>query len=81
MKKAVNVVPTNSELNACLARSDDEKVLFDRLDAELEWPAESTGVGRSCRVLLPSRSSHSCPALPSFCVLVLYVIRHGLLGY
>ena len=33
-------MPSNEELNAMLARSADELVLFNRLDRELEWPDE-----------------------------------------
>ena len=40
LKKAVNQVPTNEELNAMLARSETELQLFNRLDQELEWPDE-----------------------------------------
>jgi len=40
LKKAVNQVPTNEELNAMLARSENELQLFNRLDQELEWPDE-----------------------------------------
>ena len=40
LKKAVNAVPSNEELNSLLARSDGEKALFDRLDRELPWPQE-----------------------------------------
>ncbi len=38
LKKAVNQVPTNEELNAMIARSEAELQLFNRLDAELAWP-------------------------------------------
>ena len=40
LKKAVNQVPTNEELNAMLSRSETELQLFNRLDQELEWPDE-----------------------------------------
>lgn len=40
LKKAVNAVPSREELNAVLARSEAERVEFDRLDRELSWPAE-----------------------------------------
>ncbi|BDA42833.1 ATP-dependent helicase BRM [Coccomyxa sp. Obi] len=40
LKKAVNAVPSRQELNAQLARSEAERVEFDRLDCELSWPAE-----------------------------------------
>ncbi len=40
LKKAVNAVPSRQELNAQLARSEAERVEFDRLDRELSWPAE-----------------------------------------
>ena len=38
MKKAMNVVPSHSQLNHMLARSPDEEALFNKLDAELQWP-------------------------------------------
>ena len=38
LKKAVNTVPTHAELNAMLARSEEERAKFDRMDAELWWP-------------------------------------------
>lgn len=38
MKKAMNVVPSHRELNAMLARTPAEEALFNRLDAELQWP-------------------------------------------
>ena len=40
LKKAVNAVPSRQELNGQLARSEAERVEFDRLDRELSWPAE-----------------------------------------
>ncbi len=40
LKKALNQVPSNEELNAMLARSADELVLFNRLDRDMEWPDE-----------------------------------------
>jgi hypothetical protein len=40
LKKAVNTVPSNAELNVMLARSEEEKVKFDCLDRELSWPAD-----------------------------------------
>lgn len=40
LKKAVNQVPSNEELNAMVARSEDELVLFNQLDREMQWPDE-----------------------------------------
>ena len=40
LKKAVNQVPSNEELNAMVARSAGELELFNQLDRELEWPDE-----------------------------------------
>ena len=38
LKKAVNSVPSHAELNVMLARSEEERVRFDRMDANLDWP-------------------------------------------
>jgi hypothetical protein len=38
LKKAVNSVPSHAELNAMLARSEEERVRFNRMDAEHDWP-------------------------------------------
>ena len=38
MTKAVNKVPTPAELNRLLARSPKEVDLFDKLDAQPDWP-------------------------------------------
>ena len=43
MKRAVNVVPSHSELNAMMARNPAEEELFNRLDAELPWPQIQLG--------------------------------------
>ncbi len=33
-------MPTNEELNAMVARSEAEVVLFNQLDREMQWPDE-----------------------------------------
>ena len=38
MTKAVNKVPTPAELNRLLARTPKEVDLFDKLDAQPDWP-------------------------------------------
>lgn len=38
LKRAVNTVPTHAELNAMLARSEQERLIFDHLDRTLAWP-------------------------------------------
>lgn len=38
LKRAVNAVPTHAERNAALARSEQERLIFDHLDASLPWP-------------------------------------------
>ncbi|KAK9816457.1 hypothetical protein WJX72_000543 [[Myrmecia] bisecta] len=38
LKRAVNHVPSHAELNAMVARSEEERLAFDRMDAELQWP-------------------------------------------
>lgn len=38
MTKAVNKVPTPAELNRMLARTPKEVDLFDKLDAQPDWP-------------------------------------------
>ena len=40
----MNTVPTHAELNATLARSEQERLIFDHLDRTLAWP-EPAGVG------------------------------------
>ena len=45
LTKATNSVPSHAELNAMVARSEEERQTFDRMDAELPWPApEGTGL-------------------------------------
>ena len=43
MKKAVNKVPTAAELNRMLARNDKEVEIFDKMDAQPEWPTIPSG--------------------------------------
>ena len=52
LKKALNQVPTNEELNAMIARSEVELQLFDRLDAELAWPDQEGKPPPECLILL-----------------------------
>lgn len=40
LKKAVNQVPSNEDLNVMIARSEQELRLFNQLDRELDWPDE-----------------------------------------
>ena len=42
---ASNVVPTHGEVNARLARTPEERALYDRMDAELDWPDAVRGRG------------------------------------
>ena len=55
MKQAMNMVPSNEELNNMLARSPEEKVLFDRMDREHAWPVIPTGI------FWPARPTTSTP--------------------
>ena len=66
MKKAVNKVPTAAELNRMLARNDKEVEIFDKMDAQPDWPTIPSGQSRpTCgaeqKVL--AASSLSLPAL------------------
>lgn len=36
-------MPSHAELNAMLARSEDERLRFDRMDADLDWPGFEGG--------------------------------------
>ena len=67
LKKAVNQVPTNEELNGMIARSKDELQLFNRLDAELAWPDQEGKSPPEIRILSHSflnKSTHkSCGTL------------------
>lgn len=49
MKKAVNKVPTAAELNRMLARNDKEVEIFDKMDAQPDWPTIPSGQSRSMR--------------------------------
>lgn len=54
MKKAVNKVPTLAELNRMLARTAKEVDLFDKLDAQGDWPVIPTGkrsAAQACIIL------------------------------
>lgn len=61
MKKATNVVPSHQQLNALLARTPDEEALFNKLDAELQWPqipvGEPSHSGAMARSRAPSTLS------------------------
>ena len=65
LKKAVNQVPSNEELNTMVARSESELQLFNRMDAELDWPDQQGPVQarRSCRRFC-SIHARSCGKLP-----------------
>ena len=72
MKKAVNLVPTHKELNAMLARTPAEEALFDRLDAELQWPQIPLGkVTLDCGLLVSAFSMrlHYCCSRHGTCAL------------
>lgn len=59
LKKAVNQVPTNEELNAMIARSEAELQLFHRLDAELAWPDQEGKPPPECFIRLHSSLNKS----------------------
>lgn len=61
MKKAVNKIPTPAELNRLLARTPREVDLFDKLDAQPDWPVLSTGEGLLLAPERPKRTKHSAP--------------------
>lgn len=46
LKKAVNEVPTHAQLNAMIARSEEERVAWDLMDTQLNWPAPPMGTPR-----------------------------------
>jgi hypothetical protein len=47
MKKALNEVPSHAELNAMLARTEEERQLWDKMDAEHEWPGPSISLAQA----------------------------------
>lgn len=67
LKRAVNTVPTHAELNAMLARSEQERLIFDHLDRTLTWP-EPAGVVRLPSQHLPSRRCRPSVGLEESCI-------------
>ena len=51
----MNTVPTHAELNVSLARSEQERLIFDHLDRTLTWP-EPAGVSHLPVSTLPSEA-------------------------
>ena len=43
MQSGLTAVPTASEMNDMLARSTEEMLLFERMDAEMLWPQSAAG--------------------------------------
>ena len=53
----MNEVPSHRALNAMLARTSDEEALFNKLDAELQWPQIPLGEPSDSGAVEMSRAS------------------------